>query len=57
MGGGLAMGIWDKKPQPSAGWLANYREIHIENLSAIALEGVETRNYRKNPKDAQAQDL
>ena len=57
MGEGLAMGPWDKKPQPSAGRLANYLEIHIENLSALALEGVETRNYRKNPKDAQAQDL
>jgi hypothetical protein len=32
-------------------------EIHIGNLSALAPEGVETRNYRKNPKDAQAQDL
>jgi hypothetical protein len=57
MGEGLAMGPWDKKPQPSAGRLANHLEIHIENLSALALEGVETRNYRKNPKDAQAQDL
>ena len=57
MGEGLAMGPWDKKPQPSAGRLANPLEIHIENLSALALEGVETRNYRRNPKDAQAQDL
>lgn len=57
MGEGLAMGPWDKKPQPSAGRLANHLEIHIENLSALALEGVEARNYRKNPKDAQAQDL
>jgi hypothetical protein len=57
MGEGLAMGPWDKNPQPSAGRLANHLEIHIENLSALALEGVETRNYRKNPKDAQAQDL
>jgi hypothetical protein len=51
------MGPWDKKPQPSAGRLANHLEIHIENLSALALEGVETRNYRKNPKDTQTQDL
>ena len=57
MGEGRAMGPWDKKPQPSAGRLANHLEIHIENLSALALEGVETRNYRKNPKVAQAQDL
>ena len=57
MGEGLAMGPWDKKPQPSAGRLANHLEIHIENLSALALEGVQARNYRKNPKAAQAQDL
>ena len=57
MGEGLALGPWDKKPQPSAGRLANYLEIHIENLSALALEGVQARNYRKNPEAAQAQDL
>jgi hypothetical protein len=57
MGEGLAMGPWDKQPQPSAGRLANHLEIHIEKLSALTLEGVEARNYRKNPKDAQAQDL
>jgi hypothetical protein len=57
MGKGLAMGPWDKKPQPSAGRLANPLEIHIEKLSTLALEGVEARNYRKNPEAAQAQDL
>jgi hypothetical protein len=57
MSEGLAMGPWDKKPQPSAGRLANHLEIHIENLSALALEGVQARNYPKNPESAQAQDL
>jgi hypothetical protein len=57
MGEGLAMGPWDKQPQPSAGRLANHLEIHIEKLSALTLERVEARNYRKNPKNAQAQDL
>ena len=57
MGEGLAMGPWDRKPQPSAGRLANHLEIHIENLSALALEGVQARNYRKKPEAAQAQDL
>jgi len=57
MSEGLAMGPWDKKPQPSAGRLANHLEIHIENLSALALEGVQARNYRKNPEAAQAQNL
>jgi hypothetical protein len=47
MSEGLAMGPWDKKPQPSAGRLANHLEIHIEKLSALALEGVEARNYRR----------
>ena len=57
MGDGLAMGPWDKKPQPSAGRLANHLEIHIEKLSTRALEGVEARNYQKNPEATQAQDL
>jgi hypothetical protein len=57
MSEGLAMGPWDKKPQPSAGRLANHLEIHIDNLSTHALEGVQARNYRKNPESAQAQDL
>jgi hypothetical protein len=57
MGEGLPMGPWDRKPQPSAGRLANHLEIHIENLSALALEGVQSRDYRKNPEAAQAQDL
>jgi hypothetical protein len=56
MGKGLAMGPWDKQPQPSAGRLANHLEVHIEKLSALALEEVQARNYRKNPKDAQVQD-
>jgi hypothetical protein len=57
MSEGLAMGPWDKKPQPSAGRLANHLEIHIDNLSTHALEGVQARNYRKNPESAQTQDL
>ncbi len=50
MGEGLAMGPWDKKPQPSAGRLANHLEIHIENLSALALEGVKRETIKKIPK-------
>jgi hypothetical protein len=57
MGEGLPMGPWDKKPQPSAGRLANHLEIHIDNLSTLALKGVRARNYQKNPEAAQAQDL
>ena len=56
-GEGWAMGPWDKKPQPTAGRLANHLEIHAENFAALALKGVAPRNYRKNPKSAQTKDL
>ena len=42
----LAMGPWDRKPMPSAGRLANYLDIHAAHFSALALKGVEPRNYR-----------
>jgi hypothetical protein len=42
----LAMGPWDRKPMPSAGRLANYLDIHAVHFSALALKGVEPRNYR-----------
>jgi hypothetical protein len=42
----LAMGPWDRKPMPSAGRLANYLDIHAAHFSALALQGVEPRNYR-----------
>ena len=32
-------------------------EIHAEHFAALALKGVAPRNYRKNPKSAQAKDL
>jgi hypothetical protein len=44
--GPLAMGPWDRRPMPSAGRLANYLESHATNFSALALKGVEPRNYR-----------
>jgi len=44
--GPVAMGPWDRKPTPSAGRLANYLESQAANFSALALEGVEPRNYR-----------
>jgi hypothetical protein len=56
-GEGWAMGPWDKKPQPTAGRLANHLENHAENLAELALKGVVLRNYRKNPKSAQAKDF
>ena len=56
-GEGWAMGPWDKKPQPTAGRLANHLESHAEHFAALALKGVAPRNYRKNPKSAQTKDL
>jgi hypothetical protein len=44
--GPLAMGPWDRQPMPSAGRLANSLESHAANFSALALKGVEPRNYR-----------
>jgi hypothetical protein len=44
--GPLAMGPWDRQPMPSAGRLANDVESHAANFSALALKGVEPRNYR-----------
>ena len=52
-----AMGPWDRQPVRSAGRLANYLDIHAWHFAALALQGVEPRNYRKNPKGAQRKDL
>jgi hypothetical protein len=57
MADGIAMGPWDRNPQPTAGRLANYLDSHIINFAELALQGVEPRNYRKNPQGAQARDL
>ena len=43
----LPIGPWDRKPQPTAGRLANYLDIRIHNFVALALTGVKPRNYRK----------
>lgn len=57
MADGIAMGPWDRHPQPTAGRLANHLDSHIMNFATLALQGVEPRNYRKNPAIAQARDL
>lgn len=57
MSEGIATGPWDRKPQPTAGRLANYLASQLLNFAALALQGVEPRNYRKNPAIAQARDL
>src|SRR6266581_2330110 len=52
-----AIGPWDRQPVRSAGRLANYLDIHAQHFMALALQGVEARNYRKNPKGAQRKEL
>jgi hypothetical protein len=52
-----AMGPWDRQPVRSAGRLAHYLELHTWHVAALALAGVAPRNYRKNPKGSQSQDL
>ncbi len=43
----LSIGPWDRRPQPTAGRLANYLDIHIQNFVALALSEVKPRNYQK----------
>lgn len=57
MADGIAMGPWDRNPQPTAGRLANHLNSHIMNFAELALQGVEPRNHRKDPQVAQAHDL
>lgn len=52
-----AIGPWDRQPVRSAGRLANYLDLHTERLIALALKGVEPRNYKKNPNRACTKDL
>jgi hypothetical protein len=53
----LAMGPWDRKPERSAGRLANYLDLHANKFAAFALRGVAPRNYRKIPKSSHIKDL
>jgi len=52
-----AMGPWARQPVRSAGRLANYLAIHAWHFAALALRGVEPRNYRKNLKELQGKEL
>jgi hypothetical protein len=53
----VAMGPWDRKPERSAGRLANYLDLHAPKFAALALRGVAPRNYRKIPKSSHIKDL
>jgi hypothetical protein len=52
-----AMGPWDRQPVRSAGRLANSLDLYAERFIALALKGVEPRNYQKNPNRACTKDL
>jgi hypothetical protein len=52
-----AIGPWDRQPVRSAGRLANYLDLHAERFIALALQGVEPRNYQKNPNRVCTKDL
>ena len=43
----LPIGPWDRRPQPTAGRLANYLDIHIQNFVTLALAGVKSRKSQK----------
>jgi hypothetical protein len=53
----IAVGPWDKKPQPTAGRLANHLDLHAAGFQALSLQGVVLRNYRKNPNTTQTKNL
>ena len=53
----LPIGPWDRRPQPTAGRLANYLDIQIQNFVALALTGVKSRNYQKIQTPHNSKDL
>ena len=53
----LPIGPWDRRPQPTAGRLANYLDIQIHNFVALALIGVKPRNYQKIQIPQKRKDL
>ncbi len=53
----LPIGPWDRRPQPTAGRLANFLDIHLPNFVALALAGVKPRNYQKIQIPQKRKDL
>ena len=51
------IGPWDRKPQRTAGRLANYLDIRVHNFMAVALKGVKPINYRKIQNPHETSDL
>ncbi len=53
----LPISPWDRRPQPTAGRLANYLDIQIHNFVALALAEVKPRNYQKIQTPEKIKDL
>ena len=53
----LPMGPWDRKPQRTAGRLANFLDIRIYKFMVLALKGIKPRNYRKIQNPQKFNDL
>jgi hypothetical protein len=53
----IALGPWDRKPQRTAGRLANFLSQQAVIFSRVALEKVSPRNYRKNQNAKESEDL
>jgi hypothetical protein len=53
----LPMGPWDRKAASTAGRLANHLDLYASHFAALALSGVEPRNYVKTSDLQQSNDL
>lgn len=53
----IALGPWDRKPQCTAGRLANFLSHQAAIFSRVALEKVSPRNYRKNQNAKESEDF
>jgi hypothetical protein len=53
----LPMGPWDRKAVSTAGRLANHLDLHASHFAALALSGLEPRNYVKISDPQQTNDF
>ncbi len=51
----LPIGPWDRRPQPTAGRLANYLDIQIHNFVALAESGSQIQKLPKNSNPSEEQ--
>jgi hypothetical protein len=52
----IALGPWDRKPERTAGRLANFLSQQAAKFSCVVLEKVSPRNYRKNQNAKESTD-